>query len=84
MEEIVINPETNHVNDMATAVYLHNEFIRLGFPTRRVFLALYFEYFEVMHEDEVREKLIRWWTYRTVDAELNEKIEILIDKLKNE
>lgn len=84
MENICINPQSEEVELMATVVKLKNHFLALGFSSRTSFIEIMQSYFPEFNAYSEVGRLQSWWLYRVKDAELNTKIQTVLEKLRHE
>lgn len=83
-KHICIQPVDDEMATLTKAVFVLNEFKKLGFKTRKSFLDLIVSEDDSFLKLDKIDKLNSFWASRIKDDELNNSLEIILLKLKKE
>lgn len=83
-KSIIINPVNDEIQVMATAVKLRNDFASMGFQTRGAFINTVQDYMPKYKEYKLAIALERWWASREKNEEINNDLDVIINKLRYE
>jgi hypothetical protein len=81
-KKITFDPVNTDISLLGTALRLKNSFMQLGFETSSAFSSIVQHY-----KPEYRlnlKKLEQWWLIRLKDHKVNQDVEMVLEKLKNE
>ncbi len=81
---ITIKPANNNMADRIKALDLMNGFVALGFHNRQAFLAIVTHYFPKYKTPKEHTRLSNWHYGKISERSINEDVEIVLNKLKNE
>lgn len=82
--EITIQPANDIMKDRVKALQLMNGFVALGFQNRQAFLAIVSHYFPKYKTTKEKTRLSNWHYGKISENTINNDIEIVLNKLKNE
>lgn len=84
MDIITIQPADKEVKLMLDYVKIINEFRLKGFNTRGAFVNIVHDYLPELQNYKYTQRLTAYWNGRVRDAELNAKLQTVLNKLSHE
>jgi hypothetical protein len=81
---IKISPHTGEMKTLVEGVRIKNEFIGLGFTKPSAFIEIVQDYLIEFKGYKSAKLLHNWWHQRCKGDELNEKLNVVLNKLRNE
>lgn len=81
---IVIKPANEEIGVWATVVKLKNDFLNLGFEKPLAFAQVVCDILPAYSTPQGIKKLNHWWSLRVKDADLNNDLETVLEKLRHE
>lgn len=81
---ITITPVSEDISLQAIALNLKNDFLSKGFSTVSAFISICQFYVDEFKSSDSQKLLNNWWYGRVRDAEINDKVQIVINKLTTE
>lgn len=84
MQNITIDPQSSEIRTKADALRIKNDFFKNGFKTRAAFLQVMQDKDNSFLRIDKLLMLQNWWLGRSVDEDLNNKIQNVLNSLRNE
>jgi len=84
IKKVCIEPFNDEMLQISRAVSMRNQLAKMGFTSRMAFKQLVGHYFPKYHTDEGDKSITAWWLFRNKEVEINDDVEIVINKLKSE
>lgn len=84
MKKICVKPNTKKIALALEATKILNDFLSLGFKTRKSFIVIVQDYLPEFKDYQNLSMLETFWLMRVQNKVLNEKLATVIDLLKNE
>lgn len=81
---VTITTHNQDIGVLADALRLKNEFLTMGFATPRSFVRIVTHYLPELADKKSVALLNRWWSQSLKDAELNDRLDVVLNKLKTE
>lgn len=81
---ITILPVTDEISSLADAVRIKNDFLQMGFDSRKAFLEVVCDYKPEYKNPDKVQVLMNWWLLRIKDCAVNDDMQTVINHLKNE
>lgn len=81
---VTITTLNQEIGLMADALRLKNDFLTMGFGTPRAFVGIVQHYIPDLNNDKGSSLLNRWWAQNLKDTDLNDRLDVVLNKLKTE